>query len=498
MAYFTDVLIIGNGGAGLSAAIEATRTGVKVTVVSKTYPTRSATSMAQGGINAVLSTEDSTAAHTEDTFLAGGEIANKETIAKMCESAPDAIKWLDSLGVAFTVSPKGGFAQRSLGGASHARACYAQDYSGLKILHTLYDVCQKEDVDFLNELFLLELIVKEERCVGALFWDMKKGELISVYASSTILAGGGFSKIYGKYSTNSTSQNGDIIATAARAGVTLSNMAYVQFHPTALKNSAILISESARGAGGTLINQKGERFIDELSPRDIVSRGIYEQEKMGNEVFLDISHLEATFIKEELPQERKLALLYENIDPLEQPIPVSPAAHYTMGGIAVNAKAQSSLKGLYAVGECSEIGVHGANRLGGNSLLEIVVFGREAGKHASAEKNMVEEVPLHYEKINTIFAHEKEENIFKLRDALSEVLYEYVSIVRSHEGLEIAKQRITTLQQRLQNTKIHTQTKVYNTELFAYLELENALDVAALLVQDAQAQKRNIGAHYVA
>ena len=500
MVYHADILVIGSGGAGLSAAIEAKRGGKSVLVASKTYPTRSATSMAQGGINAVLANPDDTISqHIEDTFNAGGSVGARDAIETMCKSAPETITWLDSIGVPFTVGSDGKTAQRTLGGASHPRACYAQDYSGLKILHTLYDTAQKEEVQFLNEFFLLEIITKDNSAVGALFWDMKKGELASIYASSIILAGGGFSKIYGKYSTNSTSQNGDIIAIASRAGAKVSHMAYVQFHPTALKNAAVLISESARGAGGKLLNQKGERFVDELAPRDVVSRAIYAQEKMGNNVFLDISHLDETLVKEELPQERKLAILYENIDPLDKPIPVSPAAHYTMGGISVDAHTRTSVDGLYAIGECAQSGVHGANRLGGNSLLEIVVFGRISGKIAASQS--VKKNPscegFVSEKIQRILEKPSCENIFELREMLSDILYIDAGIVRTVKGLAHAKEAILTLQKRLLATGVQTKSKVYNIELITYLELENSLDVAEMLVTDAQAQTQSIGAHFM-
>lgn len=386
----SDVLIIGAGGAGLVAALSAHEAGAKVRVLTKEYPTRSQTCMAQGGINAALGNveEDSVASHIQDTLKSAHGIAEERAVKLLCESAPYAVAWLDSIGVCFSRTKDAKIAQRKLGGAYAARACYAQDYTGLKILHTLYDRCVAAGIEILNERYLLNFITHTPQNAdayvgGATVLNSRTGEVETYESASVIIATGGYSRIYDKHSTNSTRSTGDGIAAGLRAGARVSDMEFIQFHPTALKNSSILISESARGSGGYLVNSKGERFTNELAPRDEVARAIHAEMQKGEEVYLDIRHLGEAFIDEELPQERKLAKLYENVDPVYDLVPIKPVAHYTMGGLEVNKHSQTKVRGLFAVGECANHKVHGANRLGGNSLLELVVFGREAGKNAA-------------------------------------------------------------------------------------------------------------------
>jgi succinate dehydrogenase / fumarate reductase flavoprotein subunit len=377
-----DILIIGSGGAGLSSALSAKETGASVLVVGKSYPTASQTSMAQGGMNASLGnvTPDSIQSHIDDTIKSAHELCNKEMIKQMCEDAPNSIKWLEKLGVPFDRTDESKVAQRQLGGASSKRACYAQDYTGLKILHTLYDTCLKEGIEMREEYFLLNLIVEEQTVLGATFLDVLTGEIKEIRAKSTIIATGGYGSLYKNFTTNSEGATGDGIAVVLRAGGYLSDMEFVQFHPTALKGSATLISESARGEGGYLVNTKNERFIDELLPRDVVARAIASQIANGEEVFLDVRHLGEEKLLKLMPQEVHLCKLHENIDPVHELIPIKPVAHYSMGGIDVNDKLEvTGLKNCYAVGECSNAKVHGANRLGGNSLLEITSLGRKAG-----------------------------------------------------------------------------------------------------------------------
>lgn len=386
----SDVLIIGAGGAGLVAAIHAHSAGAKVRILTKDYPTRSQTTMAQGGINAALGnvSEDSIEAHVQNTLKSAHGLANEESVRFMCEQAPTAVHWLDSIGVCFSRTKDAKIAQRTLGGASAPRACYAQDYTGLKILHTLYDRVLAAGIEILNERYLLNFITNKDEtnksyACGATVLNIRTGEIENYESASVIVATGGYSRIYHKHSTNAIGSTGDGIAAAIRAGARLRDMEFIQFHPTALKNSSILISESARGAGGHLLNSKGERFTNELAPRDEVARAIHNEIERGEDVFLDIRHLGEAFIDEELPQERKLAKLYENVDPIYELIPIKPVAHYTMGGIEVDKNSQTKLEGLFAVGECASHKVHGANRLGGNSLLELVVFGKQAGESAA-------------------------------------------------------------------------------------------------------------------
>jgi len=503
----TDVLIIGAGGAGLTAALSAKDAGASVRVLTKEYPTRSQTCMAQGGMNAALGnvSPDSIEDHIQNTLKSAQKEADEEAVRYMCSEAPNAIKWLDEIGVCFSRTADGKIAQRRLGGASAPRACYAQDYTGLKILHALYEQSLRQDIEILNERYLVDLLTKEDGSIcGALILNIRSGELEHHFAKSIILASGGYSRIYDRYSTNSTASTGDGIAVARRVGAKLLGMEFVQFHPTGLKNSSILISESARGEGGYLLNAKGERFVNELAPRDEVSRAIHEQMAKGEEVFLDIRHLGEAFIDENLPQERKLALLYENVDPVKDLIPIKAVAHYTMGGIAVDNKSQTSVSGLFACGECANHKVHGANRLGGNSLLEIIVFGREAGKSAAhysfcdeksknaldckKEANFIERVK---DFSNIIDFYEK-------RSYVGELFYKKVGIIRRERELLAVQQEIQLLKEQLPLMGVKDSEKVYNTNLIEFMEFRNMLDVCEAVVDAALARKESCGAHFVA
>jgi len=502
----TDVLIIGAGGAGLTAALAAKESGINVLVVTKEYPTRSQTCMAQGGMNAAFGNveEDSVEAHIQNTLKSAHGEANEEAVRYMCSEALNAVNWLDEIGVCFSRTENGKIAQRRLGGASAPRACYAQDYTGLKILHTLYDRCLKNEIEILHERYLLDLLKKEDGSVcGALILNIRSGELEHYFAKSVILAGGGYSRIYDKYSTNSTASTGDAIAVAKRAGAKLLGMEFVQFHPTGLKNSSILISESARGEGGYLLNSKGERFTNELAPRDEVSRAIDAEIRKGEEVFLDIRHLGEAFIDENLPQERKLAKLYENVDPAFDLIPIKAVAHYTMGGIEVDNKSQTSISGLFACGECANHKVHGGNRLGGNSLLEIVVFGREAGKAAANftfcdDKSKSEFDCKKEDNFLDILKESKNEiDFYAKRSEVGRLFYENVGIVRTHSKMQKAKETIAKFKEQLPLMGVTDSSKIYNTNLIEFLEFRNMLDVCESVVRAAIERKESCGAHYV-
>ena len=502
----TDVLIIGAGGAGLCAALAAKEAGVDVKILTKEYPTRSQTCMAQGGMNAALAnvSEDSIEAHIANTLKSAHGEADEEVVRYMCSDAPNAVAWLDSIGVCFSRTKDGKIAQRTLGGASAPRACYAQDYTGLKILHTLYDRCLQKDVEILNERFLLDLLQKEDGSVcGALILNIRTGEVEHHFAKSVILATGGYSRIYDKYSTNSTASTGDGIAAAKRADAKLLGMEFVQFHPTGLKNSSILISESARGEGGYLVNSKGERFTNELAPRDEVSRAINAEMQKGEEVFLDIRHLGEQFIDENLPQERKLAKLYENVDPVYDLVPIKAVAHYTMGGIEVDNKSQTSVSGLFACGECANHKVHGANRLGGNSLLEIVVFGREAGKSASNFTFCDEKSRSDYECkksenfLNAVKEFTNEMNFYEKRESVGELFYKKVGIVRRKRELLEAQKEIENLKELLPMMGVKDTKKIYNTNLTEFLEFRNMLDVCEAVINATLARDESCGAHYM-
>ena len=495
-----DVLIIGAGGAGLSAALEAKKEGVKVAVICEGYPTRSQTSMAQGGINAALGNveEDSIQLHIEDTLKSSGEIGIKTMISKLCEDAPKTVKWLESIGMPYSRTEDNKIAQRRLGGASSQRACYAQDFTGLKILHTLYDQCLKEGIEFLNEKFLLDLSVEENVIKGVTVLDIRTTHVEFYKAKTIIMATGGYSALYYGFTTNTNQSTGDGIALAFKAGAKLSHMEFVQFHPTGLKNSGILISESARGAGGYLINQKGERFTDELAPRDKVSRAIYAQLQEGNEVFLDIRHFGEEFIDEHIPQERKLAITYEGVDPVRELIPIAPVAHYSMGGISVDENMMSSIDGLFAVGECAQSGVHGANRLGGNSLLEIVSFGRLSGKNAAKYSQSVDyqdtEVAMY--DIEEVYETPNEINFYEKREELGRELYKNIGIVRDEKSLQSAQKLILQMEKELEVMGLGDRSRVYNTNLTELIKFRNSVLLSKIIVQSALERKVSLGAHY--
>ncbi len=499
-----DILIIGGGGAGLSGALRAKEMGAKVLVVNKAYPTRAQTSMAQGGINAVLEDDkEKIEAHIEDTLRSSMGLGDEEMIRGMCENAKEGVLWLDRIGVPFSRTEDGKIAQRKLGGAKDKRACYSQDYTGLKILHTLYDQCVKENIEILNEKFLLNFIVEDGEVFGATFLDIREMKVEAVYAKSVIVASGGYAHLYHGFSTNSSHATGDGVAAVLRAGGKLSNLEFVQFHPTALKNSSILISESARGAGGKLLNQKGERFVDELKTRDEVSRAVFKEIEKGNEVFLDIRHLGEEFIEENLPQERKLAIFYEGIDPVKDLIPIKPAAHYTMGGIAVNRDLQSSIRGLFAIGESSEAMTHGANRLGGNSLLELVVFSKDAVKNAyefakkrDNFKEPKEQVKKDENFLNAVYYLPNKIDFYEKREMIGKILYQNYGVFREDIKLKAALSYVRQAQKELPFMGISDKSRVYNTNLVEFIEFGNMLELSEALLVAAISRRESRGAHF--
>jgi len=507
----TDVLIIGSGGAGLTAALFAQEAGASVTVVGKTYPTNSQTSMAQGGINAALSNvgEDHVSLHIADTIKSAHGLCDEDSVRHMCTEAPETIAWLESIGVPFSrldngESATGSVAQRQMGGASAKRACYAQDYTGLKILHTLYDTCLKQDVNFLDEYYLLNLIIQEDTVKGATFLELRTGEVKQINAKSVVMATGGYGSLYHGYTTNAYGSTGDGVAAVLRAGGAVSDMEFIQFHPTALKGSSILISESARGEGGYLVNTAGERFVDELLPRDVVARAIFSEFQKERDVFLDVRHLGEEKLMELLPQEVELCKLHEHVDPATQLIPIKPVAHYTMGGIDVNRSLEvAGIQGCFAVGECSNAKVHGANRLGGNSLLEITAFGKLAGENASnyaqnivfeeSNETQLNEDKLHIERL---YAQEHSINFYEKRETLGKLFYEKVGIVRENTHLTKAMEDVTAMQKNQNKMGLNDKNLTNNSNLIDYLEFSNALQLAPYIISAAISRDESRGAHY--
>jgi len=506
-----DVLIIGSGGAGLTAALKAQESGASITVVGKTYPTNSQTSMAQGGINAALGnvSQDSIESHIADTLKSAHKLCDEQMVHHMCSEAPKTMAWLESIGVPFSRldNAKLGvdtIAQRQMGGASTKRACYAQDYTGLKILHTLYDTCLKHKINFLDEHYLLNLIVEDSTVKGATFLELRTGKIEQINAKSVIIATGGYGGIYHGYTTNAYGSSGDGLAAVLRAGGSVSDMEFIQFHPTALKSSSILISESARGEGGYLVNGDKERFVDELQPRDVVARAIFAQLQKGQEVYLDVRHLGKEKLMELLPQEIALCKLHEHVDPASELIPIKPVAHYTMGGIEVNQSLEvTGIKGCFAIGECSNAKVHGANRLGGNSLLEITTFGNLAGLNAShyaqdvtykeSTHTQLNQDKLH---IESLYAQEHTINFYVQREGLGKLFYDKVGIVRDNAGLTQALEEVTSLQSKLHKMGIIDKSITNNTNLVDYLEFSNALQLSSLIISAALSRDESRGAHY--
>ncbi|SFV71896.1 Succinate dehydrogenase flavoprotein subunit [hydrothermal vent metagenome] len=506
-----DILIIGSGGAGLTSALSAKEMGASVLVVGKSLPTVSQTSMAQGGMNASLGNvgKDAIALHIKDTIKSARGLCDEDMVGKMCGDAPKTIAWLESLGVPFSRLDNGALgigsiAQRQMGGASAKRACYAQDYTGLKILHTLYDTCLKHEIDFLDEHYLLNLVVEDAVAKGAIFLDIQSGKIKQIDAKSVIVASGGYGALYHGYSTNAYGVTGDGVASVLRKGGAVSDMEFVQFHPTALKGSSILISESARGEGGYLVNSEGERFINELKPRDEVARAIFAEFQDNKEVFLDLRHLGNEKLMALLPQEVALCKFHENIDPATQLIPIKSVAHYTMGGIDVNSQLKvKGIQGCFAVGECANAKVHGANRLGGNSLLEITAFGRLVGENAyhytldiSDKKAENTQLRLEQLRIAKLYNEEPSKNFYEYRESLGKLLYEKVGIVRENENLHLAKEAVAMMEEFLKDMGIADKSFDNNQNLVEFLEFSNALLLSSVLISSAIERDESRGAHY--
>ncbi len=501
-----DILIIGSGGAGLSAALSAKAMGANVVVVGKQTATSSQTAMAQGGINASLGNVgiDSIESHIKDTLKSSKGLCDPNMIEILCQEASKSIEWLESIGVPFSRTTDAKVAQRQLGGANAKRACYSQDYTGLKILHTLYDTCLKEGIEFLDHHFLINLIQEDATIKGAVLLDIASGELKQIDASSVIIATGGYSSLYHGFTTNAFGSTGDGVSAVLRAGGYLSDIEFVQFHPTALKGSSILISESARGEGGYLLNSNQERFVDELLPRDVVARAIYEQLHQGLEVFLDIRHLGEEKLLELLPQEVHLCKLHEGIDPLTELIPIKPVAHYSMGGIDVDSSLRvRGLEGCFAVGECSNAKIHGANRLGGNSLLELIVFGRRVGKNATIyskeaciQKADNKQLLLDTEYITSLYKSKNSVNFYTKRDSLGKSFYQNAGIVRTQKALSSLLDTVEQIQKELPLMGLGDTNKIYNTNLIELLEFTNTIELAQILLLGAINRKESRGAHY--
>ena len=515
-----DVLIVGGGLAGLRAAIEASAL-VDTGIVSRVHPLRSHTKAAQGGINAALGNaedgkDDTPEKHAFDTVKGSDFLADQDAVELMTRMAPDCIFEFEHWGCAFSRTDEGKIAQRPFGGAGFPRTCYGADRTGLYLLQTAYEQSMKRNIKEYQEYFVTSLIVDQGSCWGLIALDIKTGELIPILAKATILATGGAGWMY-SISTNSMINTGNVMTIAYHAGVPLKDMEFIQFHPTGLYPSGLLITEGARGEGGYLFNKEGERFMEryapkamELAPRDIVSRSIQKEIDEGRAfenayVHLDLRHLGREKIMTRLPGIRELCLLFAGLDPIDKPIPVRPAAHYTMGGIDCNLNCETMIKGLYAAGECACISVHGANRLGGNSLLDCVVFGKVAGEKASKFAKSLREatderlVQSHLEREQKrVEAFQKGNGIEEpaaLRDEVRLILTRKVGMFRSGSELEEALGQIRRLRARFSQHRPINTDKVFNLDLIRTFEVEAMLELAEVITASALARKESRGAH---
>jgi len=513
-----DVVVVGAGLAGMRAAIAAHEAGVDVALVTKLHPVRSHSGAAQGGINAALGneTEDSTDNHTFDTVKGADYIGDQDAIEILCQRAPLEIYQLEHWGAVFSRQEDSGkIAQRPFGGAGFPRTCYAADLTGLVILHTLYTVCVKYDIPTYEEWFVTDLVTDDDgNAVGVVAYDMIHGTIETIGAKAVVMATGGAGRVY-RPSTNAHASTGDAMGMALRKGVPLKDMEFMQFHPTTLAANGVLVTEGARGEGGYLLNKDGDRFMSkyapnklELASRDVVSRAeateIMEGRGIDGCVMLDLRHLGRDRIMERLPQIRELAIAFAGTDPIVEPIPIRPGAHYHMGGVHVdNWGAAPHMPGLFAAGECSCVSVHGANRLGGNSLLEAVVFGARAGEASAAyvqEHSATPKVPSNaaaetQERIENLLARDKGIRQSEIRDDLADVMQEKVGVYRSGPVLQEAKHTVTQLRERFQSVVVDDKGKTFNTDLIHTLETGFLLDLADCMVTGAIARTESRGAH---
>ncbi|CAB4561724.1 MAG: succinate dehydrogenase flavoprotein subunit [Actinobacteria bacterium] len=537
-----DVVIVGAGGAGMRAAIEA-GPHAKTAVISKLYPTRSHTGAAQGGMAAALANieEDSWEWHTFDTVKGGDYLVDQDAAEILAKEAIDAVIDLENMGLPFNRTPDGKIDQRRFGGhtrdhgkAPVRRSCYAADRTGHMILQTLFQNCVKLGIEFYNEFYVLDLLLvddpdakkprgksKPRIAAGVVAYELATGDIHVFHAKSVVFATGGFGKIY-KTTSNAHTLTGDGVGIIWRKGIPLEDMEFFQFHPTGLAGLGILLTEGARGEGAILRNASGERFMEryaptikDLAPRDIIARHMVQEVAEGrgagpnkDYVLLDCTHLGAEVLETKLPDITEFARTYLGVDPVHEPVPVMPTAHYAMGGIPTNIKAEvlsdndTVVKGLYAAGECACVSVHGSNRLGTNSLLDINVFGKRAGRYSVEYANSAKFVALPEdpakevrEMIERARSADGNERLAALRKELQEEMDRNAQVFRTDKSLRSVAKTIHSLRERYKNIGIHDRGKRYNTDLLEAIELGFLLDIAEVVVASALNRHESRGGH---
>ena len=520
-----DVIVIGGGLAGLRAAIELTGK-CKVAVLSRVYPMRSHSVSAEGGVNAALcnrpdNKDDTVDIHTYDTIKGSDYLADQDSAEILCREGIDRVYEMEHWGVPFSRTPEGKIAQRPFGGGTYARACYAADKTGHAMLTTLYEKSIKENVVVLNEYVVTRIVVENGYVHGVIALSLQTGQFVPIMAKAVIVATGGFGKIFA-FTTNAHINTGHGMAVAFWAGAQLQDMEFIQFHPTGLPRTGILITEGVRGEGGILRNKLGERFMEkyvkmkppELAPRDIISRYMVKEMRegrgfdgYGGYLHLDITHLDPKLIMDRLGQIRELSMTYMGVDPIKQPIPVKPVVHYVMGGIKTGNYGETNIPGLYAAGEAACVSVHGSNRLGANSLLDVLVFGRRAGiaslayirdspnnpRQSVVEKAFEEEM----NKIESLFSKNKTSlEVSNIMEEMQLNMDKNVGIYRVEKDMQHNVEIIANLKERFKNVGISKRSFKYNIELLRYLDLEAMLDLAEVVTKSALARKESRGAHF--